>query len=77
METEVVEACRLAGVVISGGKGFHVPAREIGWARLNFAIPPDKLNEGVRRVILGREAYLNRAAGLNGDGVETVEECDG
>lgn len=76
-EAEVVQACRLAGVVISGGRGFHVPDSEKGWARLNFAIPPDKLDEGIRRVILGREAYLKRAAGLNGNEVATVKECHG
>lgn len=76
-EAEVVQACRLAGVVISGGRSFHVPENEKGWARLNFAIPPDKLDEGIRRVILGREAYLKRAAGLNGNGIVAVEESHG
>ncbi|KAK7701280.1 hypothetical protein SLS64_010323 [Diaporthe eres] len=76
-EAEVVQACRLAGVVISGGRSFHVPENEKGWARLNFAIPPDKLDEGIRRVILGREAYLKRAAGLNGNEIVAVEESHG
>lgn len=73
-EAEVVQACRSAGVVISGGRSFHVPEKEKGWARLNFAIQPGKLGEGIQRVILGRETYMKRAAGLNGDKVANAEE---
>lgn len=59
-EAEVVQACKEAGVSISAGRGYHVPDCEKGWARLNFALDPDRLAEALRRMSVGLDSVLRK-----------------
>lgn len=52
-EMQVVQACKQAGVSVSGGRAYHFPDAEKGWVRLNFALPPEKLAEALRRLAVG------------------------
>lgn len=52
-ESRVMEACKAAGVSVSTGKSYHGPDAEKGWARLNFAIQPAKLEEALGRLRIG------------------------
>lgn len=49
-EAAVIQACKAAGVSLSAGRSYHGPESERGWARLNFAIPPERLIEALRRL---------------------------
>ncbi|KAK8044766.1 hypothetical protein PG993_004790 [Apiospora rasikravindrae] len=49
-EAEVVQSCKKAGVSVSAGRGYHVPGKEPGWARINFAVPPEMLQEAISRL---------------------------
>ncbi|KAH7303239.1 1-aminocyclopropane-1-carboxylate synthase 7 [Stachybotrys elegans] len=52
-EERLVQACKKAGVSISMGRSYHVLEHEKGWARLNFALPPDRLDEALTRLAVG------------------------
>ncbi|KAI1824917.1 PLP-dependent transferase [Xylaria intraflava] len=49
-EAGFAQTCKDAGLSISAGKSYHVPEREKGWARLNFAIEPSSLAEALKRL---------------------------
>ena len=49
----MIAACKTAGVVVSPGKSYHVIEGEKGWARLTFSVPPEKLDEALRRLEVG------------------------
>lgn len=59
-EADTVHACKEAGVSISAGRGYHVPDGEKGWARLNFALDPDRLAEALRRLGVGLDSALRK-----------------
>ena len=47
-EEAVIESIRQAGVLVAGGRRFHMP--EKGWARICFAVEPIVLKEAVARI---------------------------
>lgn len=57
-EMQVVQACKQAGVSISGGRAYHFPEGEKGWVRLNFALPPEMLAEALRRLAVGLDSCI-------------------
>ncbi|KAI4958692.1 putative secondary metabolism biosynthetic enzyme [Alternaria arbusti] len=46
------------GVAVSAGKSYA--ARDPGWYRLSFALEPEKLQEGLRRLAIGIAAFENQ-----------------
>lgn len=49
-ETDFMTRCQSKGVSISAGRSYHGVDDEKGWARINFAIKPDDLNEALVRL---------------------------
>ncbi|KAI1435776.1 PLP-dependent transferase [Xylaria sp. CBS 124048] len=47
-EAAFVQRCKDAGLAISAGKNYHMPECDKGWARLNFALEPTSLAEGLK-----------------------------
>ncbi|KAH9864491.1 hypothetical protein J1614_010425 [Plenodomus biglobosus] len=54
-EAQLTELMADSGVAVSAGKSYA--AREPGWYRLSFAIEPEKLQEGLRRLAIGINAF--------------------
>ena len=52
-EVEAIQVCKTAGVSVSAGRGYHVIDGEKGWARINFAMPPDIMAEALQRLGVG------------------------
>lgn len=67
-EAAVIQACKDAGVSVSAGKSYHGPESEKGWVRLNFAVPPDQLTEGLRRLGDGLDRHMRQNGTINGNG---------
>ena len=49
-ESVAIAKFRDAGVLISGGRGYHGPESEKGWARIGFAIEQQSMEEALRRI---------------------------
>jgi aspartate/methionine/tyrosine aminotransferase len=49
-EAETITKLKEAGVLVSGGKAYHGPDSEKGWARVLFAVEPEVLREAIRRM---------------------------
>lgn len=49
-EAEAINKLKSAGVLVSGGKAYHGPESEKGWARVLFAVEPEVLKEAIRRM---------------------------
>ncbi|KAI1317924.1 PLP-dependent transferase [Xylariaceae sp. FL0255] len=49
-EAKFVEDCKKLGVLVSAGRSYHVPEDTQGWVRLNFALPPERLEKGLERL---------------------------
>lgn len=49
-EAKVVQALKDAKVLVSSGKSQHMPESEKGWARLTFALPPEKMRVAFERM---------------------------
>jgi aspartate/methionine/tyrosine aminotransferase len=49
-EASMVDKLKAAGVLVSGGKAYHGPENEKGWARVLFALESEQLNEAIRRM---------------------------
>ena len=49
-EVAAIGKLKEAGVLVSGGRGYHGPSNEMGWARVGFAVPKEQLLEAMRRI---------------------------
>lgn len=49
-EAAAVRDFRDAGIIVSSGKGYHGPSREMGWARIGFAVEQDAMKEALKRI---------------------------
>ena len=49
-ESDAIRRFKDAGVLISGGRAYHGPHSEKGWARVGFAVPETQLLEALRRI---------------------------
>ena len=49
-ESAAIEKYKDAGVLISGGRGYHGPESEKGWARIGFAVEERQMKEAVLRI---------------------------
>jgi aspartate/methionine/tyrosine aminotransferase len=48
-EQATVEKFKNVGVLVSAGRGYHCPEKEIGWIRVGFAVEKSRLEEALRR----------------------------
>ncbi|EAW11041.1 aminotransferase gliI [Aspergillus clavatus NRRL 1] len=57
-EKATIDRLKQAGVVVSGGKAYHVNEDEKGWARLTFALERTRLEEAIKRMqtVLGEKS---------------------
>jgi aspartate/methionine/tyrosine aminotransferase len=57
-DTAAVAKLKEAGVVVSGGKGYHPPEFEMGWACIGIAVEQPRFDKALKRVA----SVLNVAA---------------
>ncbi|GIJ88194.1 hypothetical protein Asppvi_007112 [Aspergillus pseudoviridinutans] len=57
-EKAMIDRLKQAGVVVSGGKAYHVNEDEKGWARMTFALERTRLEEAIKRMetVLGEKS---------------------
>ncbi len=58
-EQAVVQRLKEVGVLVSAGRGYHGPEKEMGWMRVGFAVDKSTLEEALRRT----ESMLMKADG--------------
>lgn len=78
-EAEAMQCFKQAGVVLSAGHSYHIVEHEKGWARITFAIPPQQLNEALKRLERGLLIWqkINCAADSSNLNTPTYQESAG
>ncbi|KAJ8069767.1 hypothetical protein OCU04_000185 [Sclerotinia nivalis] len=66
-EGRAVQRLKHEGVLVSGGRGYHGPESEKGWARIGFAIPKQQLASALEIMdkVFEAEAELRRIHSVN------------
>ncbi|EFE29743.1 aminotransferase GliI [Trichophyton benhamiae CBS 112371] len=64
-ESFMIGQLKLAGVVVSSGKAYHVNEEEKGWCRMTFALERSRLEEAIKRMetVIGQQEHLHPANG--------------
>ena len=69
-EQAAVQRLKKVGVLVTAGRGYHGPEKEIGWMRVGFAVDKSNLEEALRRM----EAVFMKADGEIVEIDENVKE---
>ena len=72
-EQAVVQRLKDVGVLVSAGRGYHGPEKEMGWMRVGFAVERSQLEEALRRA---EAVYTERDKSyiaIDADGRDTIE----
>lgn len=66
------------GVLVSGGRGYHGPEGEKGWARIGFAIPKNQLEAALKIMdkVFREEAALRKSSKKSVSVGVTVKETE-
>lgn len=71
-ESRVVQRLKQEGVLVSGGRGYHGPESEKGWARIGFAIPEKQLVSALNIMdkVFEEEAELRRSYSIDTEKID-------
>lgn len=62
-EAAEIQECKKHGVSLSSERGYYGPEREKSWARVNFALAPDRLAQALRRLAIGLDSTMQKDEG--------------